>query len=123
MSEWTQYTPSTPIPDDAEWMVRVFAMTRYGGAGENRRTVQCTATGIRLNKSFVVSREFAVTEDRVRDVLECEAVVDLLGVDRCVTTDEGDVVWRFNGTVFALPHESSLVQLLFRPSMSDFVMK
>ena len=125
--DWTQYTPFTPLPDEAEWKVRVFAMYVHANVVVPqllRPIISLTDTdeaGVADTLNFHVVREFEIPVP----------MEDTRPLSKwCRTTDDEDrVVWRCVSSAYLGQwglrglRGSPSVQFLFRPPMNDFVMK
>ena len=119
MTEWTQLTPSTPLPAEAEWKMRFFAMYYDTPTPTTREVVwnNKAGTGRRGLMDFSVAREVDASIDQVR-----QCVNQSVSSDWCRTAVR-DEVWRCFVRPYQQVGESAYAQILFCPAMGDFVMK
>ena len=114
--EWIQLTPFNKPEEAVEWKMRIFC--ERSAAGDCRPVMlwdNRVAVGIsHFQLDFCVH-----TERHIDDWF-------LSGQTWFQTADQGEEVWRCESRLYRAPFDepvSPYVQILYRPSMHDYVMK
>ena len=115
---WTQLTPSSVVPKDAEFEMRIFHMVIKGRPTCKWRHVDHQYVGM---LDFEVSRV-------VHDL--APPINYVLGNWACTRDADGPLIWRCKHNAYdhrkpdtLLQTESDFVQVLYRDNMSDYVLK